>query len=236
MSMGYRVSTEECLRLFSSFWRWRSYAPLPKFGLETRPAFESLDIACWLCHLPAGQTKYLGLPSDNWSDHESLSMVSLQLSFLLSVPKARFGQGYFKEGNPVTTFPTWLITEFTWKGFFLKKKKMHIPYSIFHSNSAHRRWSHGIYFWKVPQVILLPNLGSRWWCPGPHVSGKAIAHRSRKFSKTYEGLVHGPWGQLATRKITVMWAHTGQLPDSQGNGMAKESLPPGTWGSSCHLN
>lgn len=131
MSMGYRVSTEECLRLFSSFWRWRSYAPLPKFGLETRPAFESLDIACWLCHLPAGQTKYLGLPSDNWSDHESLSMVSLQLSFLLSVPKARFGQGYFKEGNPVTTFPTWLITEFTWKGFFLKKKKCTFPIQFF---------------------------------------------------------------------------------------------------------
>lgn len=60
-------------------------------------------------------------------------MVSLQLSFLLSVPKARFGQGNFKEGNPVTSFPTWLITEFTWKGFFLKKenKKYTFPIQFF---------------------------------------------------------------------------------------------------------
>lgn len=64
---------------------------------------------------------------------------------LLSAPKGRPGQGDFKEGNLVTSSPTWLKTEFTQKGFFFFfLNKIYIPifnFSFKYSRRRPRSWN-----------------------------------------------------------------------------------------------
>lgn len=91
-------------------------------------------------HPPGRQSSQVFLPIAD----QTMSLWGFPLAaLLLSAPKGRPGQGDFKEGNLVTSSPTWLKTEFTQKVFFFLNK-IYIPifnFSFKYSRMRLRSWN-----------------------------------------------------------------------------------------------